>query len=215
MSGRDEAELREELAYHYRRTCELRLNELASGNLSCRLGDGMLISPTGASVETISPEGVVFVDADGRWEDGLRPSSEWRMHWAIYRRHPEARAVVHTHSDYCVAVACHNRPLPGFHYLVGSFGGDDVPCTPYYTFGSEALAESAAEALTHRTAALLGNHGMICRGRSLRSAVALAHRLEIMCRQYLLSRQLGEPSRLTDAEWRDFFAAFSRAEYGR
>jgi L-fuculose-phosphate aldolase len=215
MSAQSEGQLREELAHQYRRTCELKLNELASGNLSCRFGEGMLISPTGASVETISPEAIVFVDADGRWEEGLRPSSEWRMHWAIYQRHLEARAVVHTHSDYCVAVACHNRPLPGFHYLVGSFGGDDVPCTPYYTFGSEALAESAAEALTLRTATLLGNHGMICRGRSLRSTVALAHRLEIMCRQYLLSRQLGEPSHLTASEWRNFFAAFSRAEYGR
>src|SRR5579871_824037 len=186
----DETELRRELVAQYRRVDELRLNELASGNLSIRYADGMLISPTGATAESITEEGVVFVGPNGDWREDQRPSSEWQMHWAIYRQHPDAKAVVHTHSDYCVAVACHNRPLPGFHYLVGVFGGDDVPCVPYSTFGTRQLAEDAAAALTSRTACLLGNHGMICKGRSLRSAVGLAQRLEIMCRQYILARQL-------------------------
>ena len=215
MSGGDERALRRDLAAQYRRTCELKLNELASGNLSCRFGEGMLISPTGASAESIDEAAVVYVGPEGTWDPQQTPSTEWMMHWAIYQRHASARAVVHTHSDYCVAVSCHNQPLPGFHYLVGVFGGDDVPCVPYATFGSEALAESAAAALEHRTACLLGNHGMICRGRSLRSAVGLAHRLEIMCRQYVLARQLGEPSRLTAAEWDDFHAkAGTTPSYG-
>jgi L-fuculose-phosphate aldolase len=214
MSGADEASLRRELVAHYRRSAELRLNELASGNLSVRLGDGMLISPTGASAETISEAAVVYVSEAGEWDPAQEPSSEWLMHTAIYRRYPDARAVVHTHSDYCVAVACHGQPLPGFHYLVGVFGGDDVPCAPYHTYGSQALADSAAAALEHRSACLLANHGMICRARSLRSAVGLAHRLEIMCRQYVLSRQLGEPARLTPAEWVEFFAKSRPASYG-
>ena len=210
----DEQALRRELVEQYRRTTELRLNELASGNVSCRLGDGMLISPTGASAESISEDAVVHVSAAGEWPGGQAPSSEWQMHAAIYRRYADARAVVHTHSDYCVAVASHNRPLPGFHYLVGVFGGDDVPCVPYATYGSEELAESAAAALADRSACLLGNHGMICRGRSLRSAVGLAHRLEIMCRQYVLARQLGEPSRLTPEQWDEFFAKSRGTSYG-
>jgi len=174
----------------------------------------MLISPTGASAESLTEESVVYVGADGEWTGAHEPSSEWQMHAAIYRRYADAQAVVHTHSDYCVAVASHNRPLPGFHYLVGVFGGDDVPCVPYATYGSEALASSAADALADRSACLLGNHGMICRGRSLKSAVGLAHRLEIMCRQYVLARQLGEPSRLTPEQWKDFFAKTRRANYG-
>ena len=136
------------------------------------------------------------------------------MHAAIYRACPDAGAVVHTHSDYCVAVACQNQPLPGFHYLVGSFGGGDVPCVPYTTFGGQELADNAAAALGDRTACLLANHGMICRARSLRSAVNLAWRLEIMCRQYVLTRQLGEPTCLTEAEWEDFFAQARSASYG-
>ena len=215
MSGSDEQALRRDLVEHYKRSAELKLNELASGNLSCRLGDGMLISPTGASAESITEEAVVYVSANGDWDKAQKPSSEWQMHAAIYHRYPDARGVVHTHSDYCVAVASHNQALPGFHYLVGVFGGDDVPCVPYATYGTEELGLSAAAALADRSACLLGNHGMICRGRSLRSAVGLAHRLEIMCRQYVLARQLGEPSRLTPAQWDEFFAKSRPANYGK
>ena len=140
------------------------------------------------------------------------------MHAAIYQRHAEARAVVHTHSDYCVAVASQVMPLPGFHYLVdlvGVFGGGDVPCVPYSTFGRQKLADDASEAVTERTACLLGNHGMIARGSNLKRAVNQAHRLEIMCRQYVLARQLGEPKRLTDADWEDFFKKAGEMAYAR
>ena len=209
-----EARQREDLVAHYRRVEALGLNELSSGNLSVRFGDRMLISPTGASAETITEDSIVDAAFDGRWCGEHRPSSEWRMHAAIYQSHPEARAVVHTHSDYCVAVASHGKPLPGFHYLVGLFGGNDVPCVPYSTFGTRALADDAAQALADRTACLLANHGMICRASSLTGAVERAHRLEIMCRQYMLARHLGEPKRLTDAEWKEFFDKVKDDRYG-
>ena len=209
-----EASLREQLVAHYRRVEAIGLNELSSGNLSARFGDRMLISPNGASAETITEDSIVDVSFDGEWSGERRPSSEWRMHAAIYAKHAAAGAVVHTHSDYCVAVASHLRPLPGFHYLVGVFGGNDVPCVPYSTFGTQALADDAAEALTDRTACLLGQHGMICRAPNLTRAVKQAHRLEIMCRQYVLARQLGEPKRLTDAEWEEFFDRAGDVRYG-
>jgi L-fuculose-phosphate aldolase len=201
----DELALREQLTEQYRHIVTIGLNELASGNISSRVGEGMIISPTGATIENIEPGAMVKMTLDGEWEGDNRPSTEWRMHAAIYKEFPRANAVVHTHSDHCVALACHEMKLPGFHYLVGVFGGNDVPCVPYYTFGTEELGNAAAEALKTRTACLLGNHGMICRGRSIASAVSTAHRLEIMCRQYLLTRQLGEPMLLTDQNWKDFF----------
>ena len=214
MSEVEETQLRRDLVDHYRKVEALKLNELSSGNLSCRYGNGMLISPTGASAETISEDSVVFVSGDGVWDAGQTPSSEWRMHASIYAEHPAAGAAVHTHSDHRVAVSCHNQPLPGFHYLIGLFGGPDVPCVPYSTFGGEALARDAAAALRERTACLLGNHGMICRAKTLRAAVGLAQRLEIMCRQYVLSRQLGEPSHLTEPQWREFFEQMKAQRYG-
>lgn len=204
-SSSDEQSLRLALVEQYKQTESIGLNELSSGNLSCRFGDGMLISPTGATGDNISVDSVVYVSADGNYTGHRKPSSEWQMHAAIYREHDSANAVVHTHSDHCVALSCHNKPLPGFHYLVGTFGGTDVPCVPYATFATMALAESAAAALKKRSACLLGSHGMICRGESLAVAVQLAHRLEIMCRQYLLARQFGEPILLTDDQWKDYF----------
>ena len=215
MSSETEQQLREHLAEQYRYVEQIGLNELSSGNLSCRFEDGMLISPSGASADNITPDSVVRVSLDGEWEGDRKPSSEWRMHAAVYLSKPSAEAVVHTHSDYCVALASQLMPLPGFHYLVGSFGGNDVPCVPYSTFGTQSLGDDAAKALETRTACLLGNHGMICRGKNLKSAVNLAHRLEIMCRQYVLTRQLGEPQLLTDEQWEEFFDRAKKVSYGR
>ena len=211
----DEAQLRNELVEHYKMADALHLNEMSSGNLSVRFGDRMLISPNGASAETITSDAVVDTEFSGDYRGARRPSSEWRMHVAIYEQQPEAQAIVHTHSDYCVAVASHVTALPGFHYLVGVFGGDDVPCVPYSTFGTQQLADDAAAALTNRTACLLGNHGMICRGPTLKRALKTAQRLEIMCRQYVLARALGEPRRLSDAEWHAFHHRSIETQYGR
>lgn len=211
----DETSLREQLAAQYRHVERIGLNQLSSGNLSVRWGEKMLISASGATADSIAADNVVEVSLRGAWQGRLKPSSEWRMHAAIYSRHAAAQAVVHTHSDHCVALASHGRALPGFHYLVGTFGGDDVPCVPYSTFGTTQLADDAAAALTHRTACLLANHGMIARGRSLQEAVEHAHRLEILCRQYLLARQLGEPAHLTAAEWEEFFKQLRGSGYGQ
>jgi L-fuculose-phosphate aldolase len=128
------------------------------------------------------------------------PSSEWAMHAAIYRQFPAAQAVVHTHSDACVALACLRRDLPAFHYMVAGFGGEDVRCAPYATFGSPALADHAARALEGRRVCLLANHGMICHGKDLAAAVATALRLETLSRQYLLALQIAPPVLLTSAE---------------
>jgi L-fuculose-phosphate aldolase len=190
------------------------LNELSSGNISCRFGEGMLITPAGARAATMAPEAIVAVSDSGIWPQGLTPSSEWQMHRAIYRAKSSAQAVVHTHSDHCVALACQQQALPGFHYLVGSFGGTDVPCVPYYTFGTEQLAAAAAAALQQRSACLLASHGMVSRAGDLVQAVQLAHRLEIMCRQYLLSRQLGEPELLTATQWQQYFTQSEQLNYG-
>ena len=211
----DELSLREDLVAHYKQVAALGLNEGSSGNLSVRFATGMLISPSGAKAESLAAPDVVETALDGTYSGNRLPSSEWRMHAAIYLRYPEAHAVVHTHSDYCVAVASHQIALPGFHYLVGVFGGDDVPCVPYSTFGRQKLADDAAAALAERTACLLGNHGMIAHGPSLKRAVDQAHRLEIMCRQYVLARQLGEPKRLTASDWEDFREKAREMAYAR
>ncbi|GMG85079.1 class II aldolase/adducin family protein [Paralimibaculum aggregatum] len=209
-----EAALRAALAESYLYLSRHGLLELNSGNVSCRFGDGILISPNGASAETIRPGSFVAVAADGSAAGSGRPSSETPMHLAVYARVPEAGAIVHTHSDHCTALACCGLGIPGFHYLVGGFGGDDIPCVPYATFGSAELAELAGAALARRKGCLLGNHGAICHDRDIAAAAARAHRLESIARQYLLARQAGTPLTLTAENWRDYHAMAAKFRYG-
>jgi L-fuculose-phosphate aldolase len=188
-----ERQLREALAAAYQRLARLGLNNGSAGNISCRHGAGTLISPTGADGDSIGPDAFVQITLDGETQGAGIPSSEWAMHTAIYRRYPQAQAVVHTHSDACVALSCHRKPIPAFHYMLAGFGGDDVRCADYATFGTDALAASAVEALEGRNACLLANHGMICHAPTLEKAVANAAKLETLARQYWMSAQLGAP----------------------
>ncbi|HUS55535.1 MAG TPA: class II aldolase/adducin family protein [Thermohalobaculum sp.] len=210
----DETALRDALTRSYRYLDNHHLTDLASGNISCRFGDGALISPTGATADAIGPDSFVEVDGDARPRGPGRPSSETAMHLAIYRSVPQAQAIVHTHADHCVALACCERTIPGFHYLVGGFGGDDIPCVPYSTFGSVELADGAAEALVRRNACLLANHGAICHGANIEAATIRAHRLEITARQYLLALQVGKPRLLTEADWESYRAMAKKFQYG-
>lgn len=195
----DEHSLRERLAHAYRRLAQLGLNSGSAGNISCRFEGGALISPTGADAQTIDGQSFVAMTLEGEVRGRGVPSSEWSMHTGIYRAYPQAQAVVHTHSDACVALACQRRAIPPFHYMVAGFGGDDIRCAPYATFGTDSLAQSAITALEGRTACLLANHGMICHAQTLDKAVANAAKLETLARQYWMSLQAGPPA-LLDAE---------------
>ena len=106
-------------------------------------------------------------------------------------RYPAAQCVVHTHADACTALACLELALPPFHYWSRNFGGDDVRCAPYVTFGTPELAQCAVEALQGRTACLLANHGMIVHAATADRALTDAIVLETLCRQYLLARSAG------------------------
>ena len=193
-------QLREQVSEAYRELARLGINAGSAGNVSARTKTGMLITQSGASAETIAAGGVVAMTLDGAVEGPIAPSSEWHMHAAIYRANKRAGAIVHTHADACTALACLREPLPAFHYMVLSFGGDDVRCAPYVTFGTPELAALAAEAIQGRTACLLANHGMIVHAPDLQAALRSAVMLETLCRQYLLARSAGTPRLLTPAE---------------
>ncbi|WP_280155933.1 class II aldolase/adducin family protein [Piscinibacter sp. XHJ-5] len=205
------SDLRHRLAAAYRHLSRLGLNSGSAGNVSCRLEDGALVTPTGASAETIDAASLVEITLDGETRGPGIPSSEWAMHTEIYRRYPQAQAIVHTHSDACVALACLRSGIPAFHYMIATFGGDDVRCAPYATFGTETLARLAADALVDRSACLLANHGMIGWGADIEQAIATATRLETLARQYWMSLQVGPPVLLDPQEMRivrDRFRAY-------
>ena len=174
----------------------------SSGNVSHRTRSGMIITPSGCSAETLEPDGLVAMTLAGDVKGTATPSSEWAMHAAIYLAYPAAQCVVHTHADACTALACLNEALPPFHYMVANFGGDDVRCAPYVTFGTPELARLAVAALTGRTACLLANHGMIVHAPTADRALSAAVVLETLCRQYLLARSAGAVRLLTADEMR-------------
>jgi L-fuculose-phosphate aldolase len=183
----------------YKKLGERRLIVGSSGNVSERNGRGMVITPSGGSPDGLDDDGMAEVTLDGSVLNNATPSSEWEMHAAIYQAFPAARCVVHTHSDACTALASLNRELPPFHYMVVQFGGPNVRCAPYVTFGTSALAALAVEAMRERAACLLANHGMILHARDPGQALGRAELLETLCRQYLLALAAGEP-RLLSAE---------------
>lgn len=176
------------------------LNHGSAGNVSMRFGEGALITPTGGRGDWLTPDDIVHISLDGEVSGRGKPSSEWRFHTGILRTRPEAEAVVHTHADCCVALSCLRKPIPPFHYMIASFGGNDVPCSRYEPFGSAALAAVAVEAITGHLACLLANHGMIAMGRSLQHALDLTVKLETLARQYILACQVGEPVLLDEEE---------------
>jgi L-fuculose-phosphate aldolase len=200
IDGTAEPDLRCSIAEAYRELGRHGLNSGSSGNISCRVEERILITATGTRWNSITADSVVSMSLDGQFRNMATPSCEWQMHVEIYRRRPEALAIVHTHSDACVALSCLRRPIPAFHYMVAAFGGSDVPCTPYAPFGSQQLACAAAGELAGRTACLLANHGMVCHSTSLSGAVFTAVALETLARQYLMALQAGDPVLLTSAE---------------
>ncbi len=187
---------------------EAGLNHGAEGNVSVRFGEGFLISPTGVVPEDMSPEQVVFMDMQGNVRGAWKPSSEWRMHQAIYREREEAQAVVHTHSDHVTALASLREPMPPFHYMVAIAGGSIIDCAAYATFGSEELVQNMLKGLGPRRATMLANHGLICFHDTLEKAAQMAQQIEALARQYLLARAVGEPKRLSDAEMAEVLQKF-------
>ncbi len=172
-----------------------------SGNVSCRWGEGMLVTPTGMAYDALEPADIVFVTCAGTVPSGQRkPSSEWRFHLSAYNTRSEIGAVVHTHSLHATVLACAHKPIPAFHYMVAAAGGKDIPLVPYATFGTEELSRHVESGLKHRNACLMANHGQIAIGPTLTAALELAHEVEVLAEQYYKVLTLGKPILLSDAE---------------
>jgi len=185
-----------------------------SGNVSCRTAGGFVITPAGKPYRELAPGDLVELPVHGEpAPSGPRPSSEWRMHAAIYAGRSDAAAIVHTHSPRATALACAGRGIPPFHYMIALAGGD-VRCTSYATFGTADLAATAVRGLDGRRAVLLGNHGVIAIGGSLEEAHAVAVEIENLAGEYLAMLSAGlEPRLLDDEEMARVIAKF--ADYGR
>jgi len=189
------------------------VNQGTSGNVSLRVPEGFLVTPSGVPYEVMTPEQIVPMDLEGGYRGALLPSSEWRLHLDLYRSRPEAGAVVHTHSVHATALSCLRRGIPAFHYMIGVAGGSDIRCGGYATFGTAALSQEMLHAIEGRSACLLANHGMVCFGETLAKALWRAIEVETLARQYWIACQLGEPVLLSEAEMAEVLARFR--SYGK
>ncbi|MCX5047236.1 class II aldolase/adducin family protein [Streptomyces sp. NBC_00474] len=182
--GDEEAHAWDALVAAARRTVLDGLVVGTSGNVSVRVGDTVLVTPSGVPYDRLMPADVTGVDLDGRQVLGtLAPTSELPMHLAVYRT-TDARAVVHTHAVHATAVSTLVPELPTIHYMAGALGGS-VRVAPYATYGTDELAENMLHALADRTGCLLRNHGMITYGTALDQAYDRTAQLEWMCRLWL------------------------------
>ncbi|MFJ3494143.1 class II aldolase/adducin family protein [Streptomyces sp. NPDC086091] len=188
-----------------RRTVADRLVVGTSGNVSVRVGDLVLVTPTGVPYDRLTPADATGVDLAGRQVLGtLRPTSELPLHLAVYRA-TDARAIVHTHAVHATAVSTLVTELPPIHYMTAALGGP-VRVAPYATYGTEELAAHALTALTDRTACLLQNHGTLAHAPTLAQAYDRTAHLEYLCHLWLtatthptLTPTLLTPTQLTEA----------------
>lgn len=210
----DEAALRAEMVETCRRMNSSGINQGTSGNLSARVGDGFLITPTSLPYDTMQPDDLIRMAFDGSFSGPHRPSSEWRFHRDILRRRADMAVVLHCHSVHATALAVQHRAIPAFHYMVAVAGGATIRCAPYATFGTQRLSDLALEALRDRRACLLGQHGQISLGATLAAALSLAIEVETLARIYVQALVLGEPPVLDDAEMERVIGRMGRMGYG-
>ncbi len=167
-----------------------------AGNLSAKVGEVILVSPTNSSFEDLYEDSFALIDPDGTHRQGPVPSKETHFHLALYQARPDACAVVHLHSTYATAVAC----LPfdgtgGILPIYTPYFAMRIPClpvVPYLPPGHPELARHVREAALRSPALLLKNHGPVTAGRTIREASALAEELEEQARLYFLLGERGE-----------------------
>jgi ribulose-5-phosphate 4-epimerase/fuculose-1-phosphate aldolase len=188
-----EATLREAIVRFGRSMFERGLTFGSSGNISARLDDGWLMTPTNVALDRLDPGRLSKLDAEGKLLSGDAPTKESFLHIAMYRERAAAKAVVHLHSTYSVAVSCLADVDPAdvlppvTAYYVMRVGA--LPLVPYHPPGDPALAEAVRKLAGRHHAVLLANHGPVVAGDSLEAAVNAIEELEETAKLFLLLRQ--------------------------
>jgi L-fuculose-phosphate aldolase len=171
-----------------------------SGNVSIRMGEHVVITPSGRDYKSLTPLDIAVVDLKGRVVEGeMLPSSETPLHLAVYESNPDVAAIVHAHSVYATAVSTILDLLPTIHYQMVDLGGA-VPVAPYRTFGTDELAAVTSQALQGRSAALMKNHGSITTAQTLDKALGRCVTLEWCSKVYLKALSAGSPNILSADE---------------
>jgi ribulose-5-phosphate 4-epimerase/fuculose-1-phosphate aldolase len=187
-----ESRMREEIAEFGRSMFDRGLTAGSSGNISARVDDVWLLTPTNACLGKLDPARISKLAWNGRLLSGDPPSKEAPLHLAMYEERAEARAVVHLHSTASAAVSClRNLPAddclpPLTAYFVMKIG--KLPLVPYHRPGDPRLGDAIRALAARRPAVLLANHGPVVSGGSLEAAVYAIEELEETAKLFLLLR---------------------------
>jgi ribulose-5-phosphate 4-epimerase/fuculose-1-phosphate aldolase len=190
MIGASESALREHICRLGRSIFERGLTHGSTGNISARLADGWLLTPTGSNLGQLDPATLSRLDWNGALLSGAPPSKESFLHLAMYRERSQNGAVVHLHSTHSVAVSVLDDIDPGdvlppiTAYYVMRIG--TLPLVPYYAPGDLQLAEAVRRLAGKHHALLLANHGPVVAGSSLAAAADAVEELEATARIFLL-----------------------------
>lgn len=188
----NENALREQIAHLAKSLFDRGLTFGSSGNISVRVDDGWLMTPTGSSMGDLDPARISLLDEAGNWRSGDKPTKEAFLHLTMYRQRAQSAAVVHLHSTHSVAVSCladldpQNVLPPITAYYVMRVGS--LPLIPYFPPGDVDLARAVGEMASRHHAVLLANHGPLVAGNSLLDAVYATEELEETAKLFLLLR---------------------------
>ena len=176
----------------------------SAGNISMRLDDGYLITPTNSSLGRLDPAALSKLDRDFNHVSGGKPSKEVFMHRAFYTTRAEAGAIVHLHSTLATAVAClpdvnTDNPIPPLTPYFVMRVGRKLPVIPYFRPGDPAMEPAIRAAAPDARAVLLANHGPVVSGKTLIDAVYAAEELEEAAKLFLALRGCA-PRVLTEAQ---------------
>ena len=147
----------------------------------------IFITPSGIETTSLNESLISEVDINGNVKNNKKPSSEILMHLYIYRNRPEISSIVHCHSTWASILSCSRKKIPSFHYMVAEFGGNDIKCAEYATFGTRKLANNVLKVLKDRNGCLISNHGQLTIANNLKDALNLAVSLEKLSKQYYFS----------------------------
>ena len=183
----------------------------SSGNISVRVEDGFVATPTNSCLGFLDPGRLSKLDRDGAHLTGDKPTKELPLHFAFYQNRPAAQAVVHLHSTYATALSCladtdpEDAVPPITPYVVMRVGC--VPVVPYTRPGSPEVAPLIRAKATQHAAVLLANHGPVVAGTSLEAAVFAIEELEEAAKLVVLTRGLNV-RHLSPAQIAEINAAF-------
>ncbi len=198
-----ERALRESIIAHGARIVEAGLGGAPAGDISARLSDTILITPSGAQYGALRPQTIAAMPLAGEygaWKGPMKPSGEWRIHLDVARARPDVGAIIRFQSPYATALAMARKPIPAAHSMIALFGAPVVRCARYAPIGTKDLAVLTLEALGDGHAVLLGNYGALTTGGTLETALTRAIELETLARLYAIALSIGRPAVLSDEE---------------